>query len=457
MVLDANLQRVGYGVGRIEQGFPKGLYKLRATRGQAMQEQLLQLDRDQHIHMPLQPLTAIAPVGPVYGQWTSEIEALAEGARDAKGSKGLAAILFLAHRDREHAPDPIEGVRLQRWGNIAEEGARRSAGRGKKIGEEFWSAWATGLGPGGHQIDLGNGNLRQTLPVVAGFETRLFIRQALRGPAESTAAPLIELSLQMERPGMPVVYFDHFETIETARRAMEAERPIIVGESLVDELLHGKWQNPIMGITGAHLFLAALERERAASDGPSSRPVDLADRVRERAGSTLRMIIENLESIFGREASSDVLGLRLRARRFTSEHIAGTTIEQPPIFWSSWSALLAESGPNGSVTIPRSLWSRVANCFPSGPYFAWRKGRTSVDKQIDALLQARWQLAPAGAATPSIFKSFDAPPSPIDALDADPDAASRIADDIANALGAPRSLVEGWASRLTGGAKREGG
>lgn len=264
-----------------------------------------------------------------------------------------------------------------------------------------------------------------------------------------------ELSVQMAKPGDSVFYRDHYESIEVVRRALETERPIIVHERLVNELLNNKWENPMMGLMGAHLFLAALERDRNSRAQKRVRRADLQDNVREGAADTLHALLTNLGRVLKTRSdslSNDLIALHLRAQPFTQEEREFGTISEPPIFWASWEILRAHSVPGGPVAISRQLYSRVAQSYPAGPYFAWRAGRRiGIEAQVAALMgdaiagaigapSPFGLIAALGANLPAVGLADDAP------FNFNMKRVARLSqnvarEDIAAALGAPLSLV----------------
>ncbi len=484
-VFGGGLDRRAYGVGQVDTRLAEGLYKIRSVRGGAAVERLVDLQDDTQLYLTAEPVTAIAPVGPVYGQWSAEIEALAREAIDAAVAgkdvpDGGSTILLMAHRDAEGVADPLAEAILYRWLEMRVRAKAGGEGRERLIGTEWWSAWAVVVEPGCYQIEFGCGALRQALLAVPGYDTRVFIRRSgpravpvppaadlkelaapVGGHTSASAAPgsvRTEISVQMAEPRSDIFYRDHFETIEVARQALETERPIMVQPQLVDQLMHGKWGNPVMGLMGAHLFLAGLERDRDPGEGRSSRPVDLHDQIRSRAVETLHTVLKNLDEVFTQNSGSlpsDLVALHLRARPFTGDTQDFGTISEPPLFWASWEALLRHSVPQGPVAISRQLYSRVARAYPAGPYFAWRSGpRLSVERLVTNFLIGNAALDLAGALLPS---------GPVQMAGGLATIAARIAGDerflsnkgvpmldqeeigpdgVAMALGAPRSLVQ---------------
>lgn len=460
-VLDSALEKKGYAVGMLDAHFPPGLYKVRAVRAGATVERLIDLQKDERIDLEVTPQTAIAPVGPVYGRWWQEIQALADRAfqRLAPGSKRegearecRSRILFLAHCSGTGLPDPIRELRVSPWGNLRERWSAEDALLEKVIGDEHWGAWAISMEPGCYQIDMPQTGLRQTLLVVRNFDTRVFIRRVPTGNEgenigadETGAISRTELSIQMAEPNSTVCYSDHYETIEIARRAMETERPIIVGDYLIDNLLHEKWDNPVMGVMGAHLFLAALERDRANRETPSNRSVDLSS-VGHDPRSVLVEVLDNLDKVLDicpgsqKVRPSDLIALRLRAAPFTGEETDFGTVDHPPMFWAGWEALLKASVPGGPVAISRRLWSRIAQAYPSGPYFGWRRGNTSLDRQIDALISAQGDSYRSHVSFAPATLWVGRVPDAKTGLRAR-EISSDLAKDVATTLGAPLSLL----------------
>lgn len=465
-VLGADLATKAYGVASVHERLRKGIYKVRTVRGGTTVERLVDLQKNIEIFLHRSPVSAIAPVGPVYGNWSGEINGLAgeavaaaHAAVESDGSvEGASVVLLMAHRDSEVLADPLAEMTLYRWLDMRHRMSPRSSRLERQCGEEWWSAWAVIVEPGYYQIEFGNGALRQALLVVPNYDTRVFVRRtapSLLAEGQRSEIGKTETSVQMAVPGSEVFYWDHYETIEVARRALETERPIIVHERLVDQLLWGKWDNPLMGVMGAHLFLAALERDRDDDEGRRQRRVDLEQKVRAEARETLRVVLDNLENVLGGGwgyLPSDLVALHLRASPFTGEKREFEAVLEPPMFWASWETLVAHSVPGGPVAISRELWSRVSRAYPSGPYFGWRSGRVSVDAQIEELVG--WALergatlgigetlaiAPIVAAYAGFVASkgrAGRASSATAVLPAD------AAQEIASALGAPLSLVSG--------------
>ena len=454
-LFDARLEKIGHGVGWLRVPVDRGLHKVRVVRADSSVEKLLDIQANEQISLYATPAYSVAPIRPVYGAEAPRIERLAKRAFGAlsRTERAGGAILLLAHRDGHGLEDPLERVSLRLWRrrhvSVGEDGPTGFAGA--EIGGESWSAWTARADPGMYELQLG-WRLRQIVPVVPDWETRIFIRRSSaridEQPARSSDgrsrsrefAAGTEVSIQLAKPDSPVVYWDHFESIEVARRALETERPIFASPRLIEELLHAKWENPLMGVTGAHLLLAALERD--VRDETGRRPRVLLEEQRLRAPQVLEIVLNNLNGLLGEHCPADLAALFIRARRFLGRDSVMPAerfrIDAPPIYWSSWSALAGQRRRRHAVSIPRSVWSRVSRSVPIGPYFGWYPGRTSLDRQIGALLMQEFVSEP-------ILKGMGLVHGPV--FEASGERRLHV-EEIARVLGAPPLLVEESASRM---------
>ena len=398
-VIGSDMRTAGYGVGEIDDRFPPGIYKLRAVRGGAMMERLIELSNpDQSVLMRIDAFAAIAPIGPVFGRYRSEIEAVTQRAIAAgsncscisheKSKAATSSLLVLGHSAADGLSDPLENIRVFPW--------RQSASRQKldcdieatRIGEETWRAWFRRCEPGPHVIEFHDGTqwVRQALLTAPNWETRVFVRRSGTG---GLTPP--EISVQMARPGRQVFYDDQEETIEVARHALETGRPIIVSDRFLDPLLDGKFENPIMGITGLHLFLEALERHER-KETSQKRRVDISAEMIRRSSQIIRTVLANLAKLLGATNKApwpaDLAGLEARATPFIGIATGNRQlIDHPPMFWASWTAL-RDAGEHGRFAVQHRLWTDTAHHIAAGPYFSWQARRVSLSDYVDNAVQA---------------------------------------------------------------------
>ena len=210
----------------------------------------------------------------------------------------------------------------------------------------------------------------------------------------------------MARPTANVVYSDQWATVEVARSALERGRAIFRSERLVEELFYAKYDNPIAGLTGLHLFLDARARSEAGDTGYDLAPgvkrlarseQDIADEVLanltsllhpERAaaaqnqahsGTDLRQVLAYADPAW--PESPDLTALRLRAGRCRRQML----VPSPPMFRVSWDVLKAHAARDGMTWISRELWSSTGAAGSAGPYLAWARGRHSVKRTLQRI------------------------------------------------------------------------
>jgi len=417
-ILDAALSRVARSVGSYSDDLGPGLYKIRVSRAGTFQEQLVELrGKNQQHHMFIGRFSAIAPIGPML----PDVGGIEKLGREALGRLTGPGILVLAHQ----SPAEVDHRKPFRGGSIFPWRATRHAVRldapspvTAVIGDELWAAAAVEADPadGPFVLELRRGGqvARQAVLVARDWQTRIFLRadyadrapaQGTFGTSEAQAVPF-DVSIQMAQPIASVVYSDHWETVEVARSALERGRAIFTSPRLIGELLDQKYDNPIAGLTGLHLFLDARERSEAGDAsydlGPVMQAVGLdeqgiADEVlvnltkllhperaaaaREQAGSDSALRQALLFPDPDWPESADLTALRLRAGRCRQQVL----VPSPPMFRVSWDVLKANAARDGLTWISRDLWSSTGAAGSAGPYLAWARGRHSVKRTLQRI------------------------------------------------------------------------
>lgn len=383
-VLDATLSRVApVVVGRFDERLATGLYKIKVNRGGAMKEQLIELTpQGQQVSIYIDDFPAIAPIGSIVADQHG-LEAMAQDAlRRVRGP----ALLLLEHYPASVARAPFSGVRVMPWRKVGEGTALGPICHHSDIfGDERWSAVALEVERRGDTWVLevgGTGfSARHAIPLARNWQTRVFMRGHLA--REGSGAPC-ETSVQMAPSHQPVVYWDHWETIEVARRSLETGRNIFSGDLVVD-LLHNKFENPIAGMTGLHLMLDGLA-STPQRDWPLAK-VQQIDEVLENLTSLLQPgRVNRLYNDPAWTELPDMTALRLRAGRLRSQ----VEVREPPLFKASWDALKGSASKDGLTWISRSLWRATGDANRLGAYMAWaprqhswRDTEAHMQRQID--------------------------------------------------------------------------
>ncbi|WP_027573938.1 hypothetical protein [Bradyrhizobium sp. WSM1743] len=431
-VMNAALSRVARSVGGFSDSLSAGLYKIRVVRAGTVKEQLIELTaKPQQLHLFVSQFSAIAPIGPML----TDVAAVQTLAQKALGKQSKPCILVLAHQRAETADreKPFGGASIFPWRSTRRAVRLDNRRRNASIGDELWSAVAVRADPadGPFVLELNQGAQvsRQAVLVAEGWQTRIFLRAGNADTAVGAAAsatemhgarakqgdtPQFDVSIQMARPGASVVYSDHWETVEVARNALERGRAIFTGETLVSQLLYEKFDNPITGLTGLHLFLDAKERSEAGDatyelksttkKALSREGQEIADEVLanltkllhpDRAAAAEKQLKDDgtrreyweIEAALQEvllypdpdwPESPDLTALRLRAGRCKQQ----VFVPSPAMFRVSWDVLKANAARDGLTWISRELWSSTGAAGSRGPYLAWARGRHSVERTL---------------------------------------------------------------------------
>jgi hypothetical protein len=159
---------------------------------------------------------------------------------------------------------------------------------------------------------------------------------------------------------------DEFELrlVELARLALIDQRPILSNE--VEDLLTRKFNNPLLGIFGAHLLIDLQEsRDRACEPG------------------LLQSVIEKLRGVL-QEPHPDVEALACKAGMQDKSY----KFEMPPMIRRSW-ALITHASAEWSEAIPaESMNNRIYNrILAEEPWLVWSGEQQSSDEScvVDTL------------------------------------------------------------------------
>lgn len=418
-VLNAALSRVARSVGIFQQDLLPGLYKIRVSRAGTLQERLVELggDAQQH-HIFIDQFSAIAPIGPMLED-AQRVEDLAREAIDRLAGRG-PGLLVLAHQciDDADARRPFRGARIFPW-RATRVAVRLDelAPSTTAIDGELWAAVAVEANPedGPFVLELRQGQqlARQAVLVASGWQTRVFLRAEKDnrphphvGTTRVRTAATFDVSIQMARPSADVVYTDHWAIVEVARSALERGRAIFTSERLVEELLYSKYENPIAGLTGLHLFLDAKALSDAGdTDYNLARGLERLGRSEQEIADEVLVNLTRLlhpdraAAVQGRSGndgratqvlvyadpdwpeSPDLTALRLRACRCKRQIV----VPSPPMFRVSWDVLKANAARDGKVWIGRALWTGTGAAGSAGPYLAWARGRHSVKRTLQQI------------------------------------------------------------------------
>lgn len=398
-VIDSQFRRVASGVGRLETPLPPGIYKVKVRTGRNSQEKYLEvLEGKPPDPMVFEPASFASPAPLNQTAKTHEYHVAARGPsrnppRDI--GKGTGGSLFILARDWSGKDDirlrnpslahPAHGLKVRNadgslladlqslsQDNLKE--ARRDARKPKADREKIdpWAACHVALEPKPYLLSLEtpSGHLEQTVVVSSGWQTQVYLTQSAYIPGHDDLLPdLPRASIQMTRPGAAPPDDDSQKRLVELARLGLTDRRDVVSDALLNEILFGKFENPMLGILGAHIL---LRRKKP----------DL---------KSLRTIVKNLRNLLGKGTHPDVeaLALRLDGR-------SAYEFSVPPMLRRSWKILIPRTVSRPELIPSESLAARVAHLMWAGePWLLWMRPASIEKSREDYLEGIREQLGPA--------------------------------------------------------------
>ncbi|MEO6065968.1 MAG: hypothetical protein ABIP49_09350 [Lysobacterales bacterium] len=155
--------------------------------------------------------------------------------------------------------------------------------------------------------------------------------------------------------------------IKIARRALELGRNHLT-DSLMHELMAGKFRDPALGLMALQLLLVGNDRD--------------ADR--------FNLVMRNVTGIFGRQDHPDLVIARARAREKKGWVVAemrgdnpDAKLVAPPLFRANWNYMVGVDKFRNQITARGSLLNRVAlSILRAGIWLVWKPaGTTAFDKR----------------------------------------------------------------------------
>ena len=354
---------VSRAVGELHADVEQGVYKVKAQVGETSAERLVILDRSETIDLS-DDLRIASPV-PLDGTArTHEFHMVpaAEESREVVAKAGGGAQVFLCarrwsapgkdHDDSTNAPD----LSLHDASGTTIFDLRES-GRGDRSLQDPMLSATVDVDPGAYLLrrrdDLG-AVAEQTVEAVEGWQTQVFLLEDAKDETHQA------ISVLMGRGG-----FDsddpNARIADDARIALADERR--VASRAITEALFAKFENPMLGLFGAHLMLLARDDEREAAEAKGSKvraPVAFEQ-------GYFDGVVGNLAGLLGPN-QPDVIAL---ATQSGHQPITGLEpVTSPPMLWRSW-LLLIEASNERPELLPAATWRPLLQVMPVRPFLAW--------------------------------------------------------------------------------------
>ena len=390
-LVDDKFEVVASGVGHLYVQVSPGLYKVRQRIGDNERSQVVEVERsdgprygDGPMYVALPALSFASPI-PLQGTNTSrefQQAALGQTGTTAAG-EGTGRISLLVRDSRWE----MGGDNNDRGEFLTGEVSRLSLGSldgtfdrplqqlGQvDIARGFFRA-SIDVAPGHYVLTQSTSEgLQHCLPleVRAAWVPQVFLRIAqLGGSTQPQTLDLDHASIVYAGPGEQLYPSNpDLLLLEVVRKAF-ARRRTDIGADFLQELLEGKYRNPMLGLIGSHLLLDSAEQDK----------------------TRMKAVVDNTSALLG-EDFPDIIALRLRlaARTDTPPAQGLPTVTSPPLLAASWAALTRQTGNDSSkrtaMDVARLFW------FPctvesTSTWFVWTEARNARRPTIPVPRSAR--------------------------------------------------------------------
>jgi hypothetical protein len=325
---------------------PQGVYSVRAEIAGRIAEQMVRLTRDRTINVN-PPRFSSAPIA----EATNSHEYYSYPAQDLSTKKSAPALgpgphtssLFVFIRtprqELYHGETLAQGlVLLDAAGNVASTFAAGET----VVDTHGFVAFTADVTPGAYRlVSSGDGSRELGLEVPAGWQLQVFLIFRERVLLESA-------TLFMARPNVGFRREDEVASdVDLALKALQ-NRAAPLPEAAKHRLLEGKFDNPMLGLLGAHLVLRLPKPERWYVD----------------------MVLGNLLGLIGPEP--DVLALQLMAAERFDLPPGPVRLSRPPMLRAGFEGVTSVAAKMPDVIEEGSLFEQVSTrLYADSPWVTW--------------------------------------------------------------------------------------
>ena len=368
-VVDGKFALAGKGVSNFEALLDPGVYKVKVRAGFEEKERCVILfgDRDEVVE-EFDPLKFLSPIPLVNTAHASaaHISRAAAGAQDVRLDAGQGSWIYVFAR--ECGPAAERGAADAERGNLARGLTLRNL-QGELVADiSEYAKVEPNDGPSAAccvQVDPGSYRLRVETPsglslersVVAskGWQTQVFLTaggevsretgreaDAGRGAAGAACADLAEGAVLLSRSHTFRADDPSLREVELARLGLANRRKVVQAE--MRERLSGQFEDPLLGLYGAHLLLLSPEPDVAL----------------------LKKVVGRLRELLGDHPDVEALALKVEDPR--DDYF----FNAPPMLRQSWAYVVEATGRRQTLIPPLSLPARIASRLWEGePWLVW--------------------------------------------------------------------------------------
>ncbi|OSJ36548.1 hypothetical protein BSZ19_03725 [Bradyrhizobium japonicum] len=352
-VLDGSANTVARAVGHLSSSLPSDIYKVRVRVGPTLEERIVALDRDQEIRIDA-PTDFSSPI-PLTNTRRSQDkhqETTRWASENLSQVLGIgASILIIARAWSRHGDSaPINPATDLMF--IDESSSMKlDIGKLAKFtadGDPI-ASWSAAVTPGSYRLQLAGG-ITRAIFVTNNLQTQAFLLQRTTssyGRSDSATLDIENAAISIS----PQQSFDPGNSqtwlAEVARYALTQKRKIL-SEGVLDQVLRAKFDDPMLGLLGAHLLLR-------------DEPDNVVD---------FETVTQNLFNLLGSD-HPDVRALCLARRTPLSE--VPRRITSPPMLRASWDLAVAHSLKESDIFPEDSEANHIATLvLPGSPWLIWK-------------------------------------------------------------------------------------
>ncbi len=392
-VIDGLFRKQAEGLGQVDVNLPPGLHTVKYKASSLIDEVHVALEPGMDVVYAPRPTLRFAAAAPIQGTSTTR-EYHRSAAQSVSGQihevRGVGSQLLVFVRDVQ-APgegDPARGLMLAelhgtRLIDFTESGVRA-------VGDPNLDSWAgctVQLTPGAYRLQVATGNIGLVEQIVVcspGWQTQVFLVRGrygfkgapLRGDLRTASIYMAPIGRGFD-PARP-----DLRQTELARLGLHNRR-LVVNANELSSMLWAKFENPMLGIYGAHLLLLAQKPDR----------------------KRLEVVVDNLRDLVGDHP--DVLALEVWLRRGDHRHVQFLS---PPMLRSSWQIIVPATATRSRLVPATSLSALIADrVWGDSPWLLWQSPKDLVESGVAATARGTKQsLEALRLAVPHIADLVDA-------------------------------------------------
>jgi hypothetical protein len=377
-LIDNDRMLVAKAVGQLRTVVPKGsLYRLKVTRVGISNEQIIEVTENGHFKVFIDLESPVAITARELDD--TAVRKLDDYVADNK----QAGIVLVCKEYLGEDATPSPAYSLFTNNSTAVTLADRSGISSSKKRQLSLQISSSNASPGFYFLEISAGSVktRFSLPVLDGWQTRVFISNKLKSSLspEVKQTDSYDVAVYLTRPDRPLALDNDGEAGEVVRWALMAARPIIQNSSSINAYLDADRADPLSAIAAAFLFLDFAYYSKTGDQPAASKQLD------ENDSAALTRLFQQLDQLMPFGTLPDLVALKL----YANTPLAGIEqiVSAPPLLKKSWEVLFsATKNPDSGITILPKVYQECPASFTIGPYFCWTP--VNVARYLEVLIEA---------------------------------------------------------------------